>query len=203
MQNSPLSRHAIAVFPAVFLTVTLLYAMHALITLKPFELAPPRDVTFVDWVRVKEKEPPPPIETRPEPIPDPPPTPVIREKTGWSDEFAIGIPTGPMPPPGPGFGQRTELSLGDAPLVIVMRVQPAYPSDAIVRQLEGFVTVEYDVAANGRTMNHRIVESSHRVFEKNAIKAAERFRYQPRTVDGEPIETSGIRSRFRFELDTP
>ena len=201
MQNAPLSRHAIAVFPAVFLTVTLLYAMHMLITLKPFELVPPRDAAFVDWVRVREKQPPPPIEARAEPIPDPPPTPATRQKTGSGEEFAIGIPAGPMPPPGPGFGQRTELSLGDAALVIVMRVQPAYPSDAIVRQLEGFVTVEYDVGANGRTANHRIVESSHRVFEKSAIKAAEQFRYQPRTVDGEPTVTTGIRSRFRFELD--
>jgi len=201
MHYSPLSRHAIAAFPAVLLTVTLLYAMHALITLQPLQLVPSRDHGTLDFVRVRKEETPPLIEARPEPIPKPLPPPVVVGRTDSGDEFTIGIPTGTMPPPDPGFGDGAGPSLGDAPLVIVMRVQPAYPSDAIIRQLEGYVTVEYDVAANGRTINHRVVDSTHRVFEKSAIRAAEQFRYQPRTVDGEPIETTGIRSRFRFEMD--
>ena len=203
MQNSPLSRHAIAAFPAVFLTITLLYAMHALVTLKPMELAPPRPSLIGPFVRIHPKPAPPLVETRPEPIPKPLPTPTTGRNTGSDDDFAIRIPTGPTAPPGPGSGVRLKPSLGDAPLVNIMRVLAAYPGDAIARQLEGYVTVEFDVAANGRTTNHRIVESTHRVFEKNAIKAAAQFRYQARTVDGEAVVTEGVRARFRFELDTP
>ena len=201
MQTSPLSRHAIAAFPAVLCTLMLFYGMHALITLAPIEVARPHDISWPIFEPARKKDTPLQRETPPEPIPKPLPTPPTAHNAGPVDEFAIGISTRPTPPPGPDFGGGATPSLGDAPLVIVMRVQPHYPSEAIVRQLEGYATVEYDVAANGRTINHRIVDSTHRIFEKSAIRAAEQFRYQPRTVDGEPITTTGIRSRFRYEMD--
>jgi len=201
MHNTPLSRHAIAALPAVLCTLTLFYAMHALITLAPIKVAPPREISWPMFEPPRTKDTPVQQETLPDPIPKPMPTPTTGRNTDTGDQIPIGVPSTPLPPPGPGFGGGATPTLGDAPLVVVMRVQPTYPSDAIVRQLEGYVTVEYDVAANGRTTNHRVIESTHRVFEKNAIRAAEQFRYQPRTVDGEPIVTRGVRSRFRFEMD--
>ena len=67
--------------------------------------------------------------------------------------------------------------------------------------LEGWVVVEFDVSGSGTVENVRVIESSHRVFERAAVRAAERFRYRPRVVDGVPQPTRGVRNRFRFEME--
>ena len=37
-------------------------------------------------------------------------------------------------------------------------------------------------------------------FEQAAIEAALKFKYKPRTVDGEPIEVPGVQNRITFTL---
>ena len=59
------------------------------------------------------------------------------------------------------------------------------------------------VFTDGHVINVTIVDSSHKVFDSAAVKAARKFRFKPRIVDGTPLETSGIQNLFRFELDKP
>jgi protein TonB len=33
------------------------------------------------------------------------------------------------------------------------------------------------------------------------LRAALKFKYRPRVVDGRPVEVSGVRNQFVFELD--
>jgi hypothetical protein len=47
----------------------------------------------------------------------------------------------------------------------------------------------------------RIVESSHRVFEKPARDAALRSKFRPRVMDGSAMTTPDVVRRYRFELD--
>jgi protein TonB len=61
--------------------------------------------------------------------------------------------------------------------------------------------VQFDVAANGVVTSAVVVESSNSVFEAAAIKAAERFKFKPRVVDGVALATYGIQNLFRFTLD--
>jgi protein TonB len=46
-----------------------------------------------------------------------------------------------------------------------------------------------------------VVESSHKMFERSAVKAAQKYRYKPRVVDGEPIAVTGVRVRIEFTLE--
>ena len=39
------------------------------------------------------------------------------------------------------------------------------------------------------------------VFESASVKAAEKFKYKPRVVDGEPIEVAGVQNKFTYELE--
>ena len=39
------------------------------------------------------------------------------------------------------------------------------------------------------------------VFERASVKAAEKFKYKPRVVDGEPIEVAGVQNKFTYELE--
>ncbi|MYF28736.1 MAG: TonB family protein [Gammaproteobacteria bacterium] len=38
------------------------------------------------------------------------------------------------------------------------------------------------------------------MFERAAIKAALKFKYKPRIVDGEPVATAGVRNRIAFAI---
>jgi len=92
---------------------------------------------------------------------------------------------------------------GDRDLFPLVRDQLAYPEEAVARGLsQGYVDVEFTVTRTGSTSDVRIVESSAPVFESAAIQAAGSFRYKPRLVDGEPVETViQDRIEFRFEDD--
>ncbi|MGI9238023.1 MAG: energy transducer TonB, partial [Woeseiaceae bacterium] len=81
------------------------------------------------------------------------------------------------------------------------KVSPTYPSIAIARGLEGSVLVQYDVTTEGQVANVVVLESTHSLFNKAAIAAAYRFKYKPRTVDGVPYETEGLKNLFRFEME--
>jgi protein TonB len=82
-----------------------------------------------------------------------------------------------------------------------MYFRPIYPQEAASRGIEGYVTVEFVVDEQGNVGNVLVIDSSHRLFEKSAIQAAQRSRFRPRVVDGVAVATSGIRKRFRFELE--
>jgi protein TonB len=38
------------------------------------------------------------------------------------------------------------------------------------------------------------------IFNRAAIRAAERFKYRPRVIDGVAVEVPGVRNRFTFEI---
>ena len=61
--------------------------------------------------------------------------------------------------------------------------------------------VQYDVTTEGQVVNVVVLESSDRIFEKAAITAAYRFKYKPKTVDGIPYESKGLRNLFRFLME--
>lgn len=86
-------------------------------------------------------------------------------------------------------------------LTQIVRVEPFYPRRAAERGLEGYVIVEYTVTSTGSTRDVTVVESTRSIFDSNAIKAAERFKYQPRIEDGRPVAVNGVRYRFDFNLE--
>jgi protein TonB len=79
-------------------------------------------------------------------------------------------------------------------------VAPEYPQKALEQGVAGSVTVEFTVDAKGDTRNVHVVESSPPgVFDRVAIAAIKRWRYQPAMVNGAPVEVP-FRTAVRFEL---
>jgi protein TonB len=39
------------------------------------------------------------------------------------------------------------------------------------------------------------------VFDKASVKAAQKFKYKPRVIDGEPIEVPGVQNKFTYQLE--
>lgn len=91
-------------------------------------------------------------------------------------------------------------SATDGEYLPIVRVNPQYPPRASENGVEGHVLVEFTVTAEGTTENVIVIESSHKMFERNAVKAAQKYKYKPRVVDGEPIPVTGVRVRIEFKL---
>lgn len=89
----------------------------------------------------------------------------------------------------------------DGEYLPIVKVQPVYPRRALQRGIEGYVIVEFVVTKNGSVRDPVVVEAEPEgVFDRAAMKAALKFKYKPRVVDGEPIEVPGVRNKISFAI---
>jgi TonB family protein len=92
-----------------------------------------------------------------------------------------------------------------APAIVEARLlkstAPEYPQRAAREGIEGFVEVAFVVDPRGRTAEVEAVSSSPRdVFESAAVSAVRRWRYAPRTENGQPVPQR-LRARIEFKLE--
>ena len=81
-------------------------------------------------------------------------------------------------------------------------VQPVYPFSAVMKEIEGYVVVNFGVRENGTVKNPVVVESSPgSLFDEAALSAIDKFRFHPRTRLGDPLAVDDVRMRFVFELN--
>jgi protein TonB len=94
------------------------------------------------------------------------------------------------------------MASGDGEYLPIVKVAPIYPRRAQTRGITGYCIVEYTVTKSGSIRNPVPVDCQPEgVFESASVKAAEKFKYKPRVVDGEPIEVAGVQNKFTYELE--
>ena len=59
----------------------------------------------------------------------------------------------------------------------------------------------FTVTANGNVNDVKVIVSSHSGFERNAVRAAEKFKYKPKVVDGIAVEVNGVTNWIEFNLE--
>lgn len=203
-------RYLIAIAIAAVVTLSAFYLMHELISGATGErenMEPPPGIRFGpvdldDTITREERrkpEPPPPPET-----PPPPPQMEIAEVEQVQQQMPdIDLPdlnlsmTGSGPMLGNVGMNRTE----EGDIVPLVRIQPQYPREAAINQIEGYVVVEFTITETGSVTNPRVVDSSpRRVFDRDAMRAILRWKFKPRIVDGVAVARTG-RQRLDFNLD--
>jgi len=77
---------------------------------------------------------------------------------------------------------------------------PVYPADALRRQIEGWVDLEFVVDRTGRPRDLVVVRATPTgPFEQAALDAVAKYRYEPFSRDGQVYERR-VRLRLRFNL---
>lgn len=196
------STSAIATAAVVF---TLFWIMQYLIHSEEMTLDDRKSLKLPDFVRIKQaeelnrREPPPEKPPEPDEPPPEPPPPSMDEVT--PEAQAMAVSAAPVNTninlSSSGFG----LAPSDGEYLPIVKVQPVYPRRALSRGIEGYVIVEFVVTKQGTTRDIFVVESSSGMFESAAIKAASKFKYKPRVVDGQPIEVPGVQNKITFEIE--
>ena len=96
----------------------------------------------------------------------------------------------------------TGMSSGDGEYLPIVKVAPIYPRRAQTRGISGYCIVEYTVTTSGAIRDPVPVDCQPEgVFESASVKAALKFKYKPRVVDGEAIEVAGVQNKFTYELE--
>jgi len=94
------------------------------------------------------------------------------------------------------------MSTGDGEYLPIVKVAPIYPRRAQTRGITGYCIIEYIVTRSGSIRDPKAVDCQPQgVFERASLKAAEKFKYKPRVVDGEAIEVAGVQNKFTYELE--
>jgi len=98
---------------------------------------------------------------------------------------------------------NVDISLGggfsDGDIIPLVAIQPDYPRRALQRGIEGYVVVTFTITTQGTTRDVQVVESTSSIFDRSAVRAAERLKYKPRVVDGNAVEVDHF-YKFTFEL---
>jgi protein TonB len=207
------------IFFGLYVTVALLYIMQSLIQSGEQVLKIDPGESMIEFVMAKE---PPQLQIRkrnpaPPPPPDSPPPQAVEklvfnariDASEWTmNALVVDQPKGPSGP---------SLEYTDGDYLPIVQVQPVYPRAALVKGLVGWVLIEFTVTERGTVTDPYIVSNcavfqpndepvecaSHpnRIFDTAAIRAALKFKYKPKVINGVATATSGVRNLVTFEFE--
>ncbi len=211
-------RFPIAFLFAVLLIVTLFSFLHTMTNVRNSSDSTAVTLSKVEFVRlhremeVEEKKREKPQRVKPEQAPVTPTMAVAQEKgidlgldvqaiaAGIGAEFGSaggGGGDGRGIPGGLAFGG----GMSDRGALPLVRVEPQYPPQAARRGLEGWVQLRFNISTAGSVKDAVVVKSSSSLFDRAAVQAVNKWKYQPQVQGGTPMETQGIEVVLRFELD--
>jgi protein TonB len=84
---------------------------------------------------------------------------------------------------------------------LIKHVSAEYPPSAASRGIEGVVDVAFTVSRDGSVSDATVVHSDPPdVFNHSAITAVRRWKYEPKTVNGVPVDAR-VQLRLQFKMD--
>jgi len=194
-------RSVIAILVASVVTVGLIYGMYALIKMDEPELEESKSLKLPDFVHVPKNEDLQVIAAKPQrpddvlEQPDIPDVEVKIDRVDVDTNLSIGAVK---------VGINRELkgfNSNDGEYLPIFRAPPVYPRRALDRGLCGWVEISYTVTSTGTVRDPFVLSSSSKTFEKAALKAALKYKYKPRQVDGKGVDVPGVSVKISFEID--
>ena len=206
----PLVRIALAMIPAALVTFGLLVLMERLIAMGGGNLDEEKTQRVAEFIRMKKDSR---LETKKRELPQKkkiekqPKAPQMDLPTNTANPnmnaFAVA------PPKAPAVDDSIKLNPrgisrggGDSGPVPMVRIQPMYPREAQMRNLEGWVLMEFTINKAGGVSNPRVIKASPpNVFDRAALQALKKWKYKPKVEGGEPQEQTGVQVKLTFEMN--
>jgi protein TonB len=197
-------RWIVSMLLALLITVGLFYLMQALIATGAQLESRVNVVKIVDATMpdiemevVREIEKPEPLEQLDTPPPDVPdrqlnmdsgPNLAIQRAAVQIDaDLSIG---------------GASISITDGEMLPLVNVTPTYPTRAASRGIEGWCQVSFTVTETGGVRDVVVVDAEPAgIFDTSSIRAAEKFKFQPKVVDGKGVEVPNVQYVFRYQLE--
>lgn len=88
----------------------------------------------------------------------------------------------------------------DGDVLPIVRIEPQYPREALVRGIEGWVRVEFMILEDGGVGDVKVVNAEPPgIFERNAVRAVMRWKFKPRIENGVAVKRRGAQT-IEFQL---
>lgn len=198
-------RHLISGGLALLVTIGLFWMMQALISMPGSDLEDTGPAYNVDFVRLKrderlnEKKRKMPERMTPKEQPPPPPMDLSQnlQPDRGLGAIAIGIDIGIDV----GAGTDFVVAQGDTDIIPMVRVDPRYPIRAEERGIEGWVELQFTISETGAVIQAEVLAAKPKgVFDRAALRAIKRWKYNPKIEDGIPVIRPGVTVRLEFSL---
>jgi protein TonB len=197
----------LSLLPGLIVALVLFIAMSAMVEPPDGFDRPTTATTAIDFVqRRKDTD----TEIRSRALPEPPQIPQIPTPAATSVDTAAPVPIMiNMPPMTPDMSLASNNMMGDLLVgvgkgdteVMPLVRQPAiYPQRAKARKIEGFVTARLSISADGSVTDVEVVSAEPPgIFEREAVRAMYRYRFDPKVVNGQAVEQTAMQT-VEFKL---
>lgn len=100
------------------------------------------------------------------------------------------------------MSNTSSVGLGGEGLSPKVRIQPSYPLIAASKEIEGYVTLKFDINQLGETVNIRVIDAKPKgYFEKASRKALRKWKYRVEQKDGESAVAIDQVVTLNFQLE--
>jgi protein TonB len=186
---------------AAFVTIALFVLMTVLISAEfepqdkvktdSFEINPK-----VEDIKVIERET---VVDKVQKVITPPPPPMIERAKADKPTEAIASLEGAIPEfEAPKIDrQNFKIAVSDRDAQPLVRIPAIMPTRA---EKSGHCLVRFDVSPEGAPFNVDATYCTQRLFERPTIKSVQKWKYNPKIVDGRSVARSGVESKITFQL---
>ena len=129
----------------------------------------------------------------------PPPPPQIERQQAAKPTEAIASIEGAIPEfEAPKIDrQNFKIQVSDRDAQPLVRIPPIMPPRA---EKSGHCKVRFDVSPEGAPFNVQATYCTQSLFERASIKSVQKWKYNPKIVDGRAVARSGVESKITFKL---
>jgi len=191
----------ISLIMSILVTLGLIASMYALIKMKDPELDEKKAFKLPKFTYVAKNEdvqtiaPKPPRPDEVQEQPDVPETKIVPDRVDVNSDLGLGAVKVGINRDLKGFNSN------DGEYLPIFRAPPVFPRRALERGICGWVELTYTVTSAGTTKDAVVVNSSSKMFERNAVKAALKYKYKPRQVGGKAVDVPNVGILISFKVD--
>lgn len=148
---------------------------------------------------IEEIDKPEPIEEVTEDVPDTP-----DKQISLSDGPALNIERATVQLDTGLQLSNASISATDGDYLPLVAIAPQYPTRAAQRGIQGWCLVAFSVDGQGNVVEDSIIVADAEppnIFDRSSQRAAARFKFQPRVVDGQGVRVDDVQYLFRYQLE--
>jgi len=129
----------------------------------------------------------------------PPPPPMIERAQADKPTEAIASLEGAIPEfETPKIDRSSfKIAVSDRDAQPLVRIPPIMPTRA---EKSGHCNVKFDVSPEGQPFNVDATYCTQSLFKRASIKSVQKWKYNPKIVDGRSVARSGVESKITFRL---
>jgi len=90
-----------------------------------------------------------------------------------------------------------KIAVSDRDAQPLVRIPPIMPPRA---EKSGHCRVRFDVSPEGAPFNVITTYCTSKVFDRASTKSVQKWKYNPKIVDGRPVSRTGVESKITFRL---